>query len=714
MVAGPALAATEATVEGDQIVVTATRSEKLLLDTPAAISVQPMDELRRMGFSYGTDEFRGVPGVFFRRGEGDGDTFPFVAIRGSVGTDGFLALIDGIPFQGFLEEPLLSDVPYGALDRVEVVRGPLSALYGRGALYGAVNYITRPAREDRTQAALTGGSYDFWLGQALVSKKLGENAGLVVSGQYEDSRGWREQFNRKAWQIFAKLDADFGERTRMVAMGQYLDRNFEAPNGIPLDRNGNLVEIAGGRRGFFGYLEPFNRSRGGFGALRFEHEANDKLSFAVTGQYRRYSGRTFFNFFDPFGTALAADIVGFNGFRGQNQQRVWFGEATARWQPGGGHNIIAGASIEDSQTRNFDRWSGQNGFTFACGFNFYLVAVDVRTGNVTNRNDPCFEIDTPLTDARTDQKFAGLFIQDEWNITDTLTLTAGLRYDDFRRTTRFLPLPSVGPGGAQRLQSDAVSPRLSLSWKTDAGLAYASYSRGFNSNFGPTFENNPRQYARPTLVPTTLDSYEIGLKGQTGDGVLRYELAAFYSEQANRRIIVPNPAAEADPGAPRSLITFGDNLSIRGIEVALGLRPAKGTQLQVNYSHVAGNWDRFTLSTFAGPVDLSGRAPVGVPKNTLFVSADQAITSWMSARAQLEVYDDYPVTLDNRVVAGGYEQVTLNLRIAPPMWRGVTVDFTMLNAFGTEYDFLFGGRTDPTYATPGPPQQFRATIAKTF
>jgi outer membrane cobalamin receptor len=245
-------------------------------------------------------------------------------------------------------------------------------------------------------------------------------------------------------------------------------------------------------------------------------------------------------------------------------------------------------------------------------------------------------------------------------------------------------------------------------------MVYASYGRGFNSNFGATFENDPLQYARPNLVPTTLDSYEIGLKGQTANGVFRYELAAFYSEQANRRIFTPNPDVAGNPAAPRTLITFGDKLSVRGVEVALVLRPAKGTQVQINYSHVDGNWDRFTLSTFGGPVDLSGRAPVGVPRNTLFVSADQAITPWMSARAQLEVYDDYPVTLDNRVVAGGYEQVTLNLRIAPPMWKGVTVDLAMLNALGTEYNFLFGGRTDPTYATPGPPQQFRATIAKAF
>lgn len=694
--------------------VTATRTEQLLLDVPAAIAVQSMDELRLNGFTFGTDEFRGVPGVFFRRGEGDGDAFPFVSIRGSVGTDGFLALIDGIPFQGMFEEPLLSDVPYGALDRVEIVRGPLSALYGRGALYGAANYITRPAREDRTQVAATGGSDGFWLGQAAISRKLGDNAGLTISGQYENFEGWRDNSKREVWQIFGKLDVDIGDRTRAVVMGQYLDRFYELPNGIPLDRQGNLVDVAGGRAGFIGYLEPFNQSRGGFGAVRLEHEASDQLTLTATGQYRRYKRpESLLNFFDPFGTDVEAGIAGFNGFRNRTAQSVWFGEATARWQ-GGGHTILVGASIEDTSSREFNRWSGQNGFTPECGFTFYLVAVDFRTGDILNRDSPCFEIDTPLTDAHTQQQFIGVFVQDEWQLSDRLTLTVGLRYDDFRRDIRFLPLPGIRPGGQQRLQADAFSPKASLAYRSDIGLVYVSYGRGFNSNFGATFENDPVQYARPELVPTTLDSVEAGLKGETTDGVFRYELTAFYSEQANRRLLVPNPAAETNSAAPRTLITFGDQLSVRGVEAAFTLRPATGTQFQLNYSHIDGRWDQFTLSGFSGPVDLSGRAPVGVPQNTLFLSADQQINPWLSVRGQLEWYDDYPVTLDNRVQGGGYELVTLSARIAPPNWRGVAVDLLLLNAFDAEYNFLFGGTRDPTYATPGPPRQFRATLSATF
>ena len=57
----------------DEIVVTATRRERPLLEVAASVTVQSVANLRAKGFVNGTDEFRGVPGVFFRRGEGDGE-----------------------------------------------------------------------------------------------------------------------------------------------------------------------------------------------------------------------------------------------------------------------------------------------------------------------------------------------------------------------------------------------------------------------------------------------------------------------------------------------------------------------------------------------------------------------------------------------------------------------------------------------------------------
>ena len=111
--------------EIDEIVVTATRDEKPLLEVPASITVQSTAELRQKGFVVGTDEFRGVPGVFVRRGGGDNDEFPSISIRGVTGNHGndtFLAMIDGVPFVGPDEEVLLYEVPYGVIEQPQLCR----------------------------------------------------------------------------------------------------------------------------------------------------------------------------------------------------------------------------------------------------------------------------------------------------------------------------------------------------------------------------------------------------------------------------------------------------------------------------------------------------------------------------------------------------------------------------------------------------------------
>ena len=705
--------AEEAETDNREIVVTATRIEEDREKVPASIAVQQIDELRRNGFTYGTDEFRGVTGISFRRGEGDGDEFPFVSIRGSTGTEGFLTLIDGMPVVGIFEEAQLNEIPYDALQRIEIVKGPVSALYGRGALYGAVNYITKSARADSISAAISAGSDDFYRGEATFSRKLGDNGGLLLSGSYENYEGWREKSSRKIWSIFGKFEFDLGEKTLFTAYANYNDREAELPNGIPLDNQGNVLSTFGGRLGFLGFGDPSNDTRNYMGGLKLDHTASDDLSFSVSGQARQIDRDVFLNFSDPFGIDLSRNVIAVNGFRGDTSHKVFLGEATVNWTLGN-HNILAGVSGERATISEQVRWTGQNGFTPACGFTFYLIEIDYTTGQVLNRNQPCFAVDEQNRDSRFVNTFFGAFIQDEISFSDHWVLTLGGRYDSFRRKATFLPTPAGGTGGTEIGKADAFSPKATLSFRPDWGQIYLSYGRGFNSNFGGTFEWNPQQYARPETRPTTIDSYELGVKGRALGDTLRFEAAVYYSRQKNRRQIVANPAAETDFTAPFSLITYGDLYDSRGAEISLDIRPADGTNIRLQYSYVDPEWKDYVLSTFSGPVDLSGTTPTGVAKNIVYIAADQRITPWLTGRAIFEWYDDYAITQDNRVFGGGYELLTLGARIQPASWSGVSLDLTLNNALDKEYYFKFGNRTTPNYATPGPPRQFRATLKANF
>jgi len=697
----------------DTIVVTATRSEQKLRNVPADVSVKDIETLRRDGFTYGTDEFRGVPGVSFRRGEGDGDEFPFVSIRGSNGTEGYLTLFDGIPFVGNDEEGILNIVPYPALERVEVVKGPVSALYGRGALYGAINYITRSLREDRIDLSVSAGSDNYYRGETSISRKLSDNAGLFASAFYEDYGGWRDQGGRKLLNLFAKFEFDLGDRTTVTLYGNYLNRKSDAPNALPLDAEGHVIDVAGGRRAFLGYGHPRVDIEGGIAALHVEHRASDELTLSATGQVRRFDNHAALNFYDPYGFDPAQHLYGINGLTGDTKQTTLYGEATASWKHGP-HNLVVGISGERGTSASFKSWSGVNGFTEACGFNYFLIQVDWRTGQVVNGDHPCFAANEPQSDDHFTNHFWGAFIQDEIALADRWYLTLGGRYDSFRRRVRFNPIPGVSDGSRESAKANAFSPKAALSYRYDGGQVYAAYGRGFNSNFGSGFEWDSNQYARPTQKPTTLDSYEIGWKGSALRDTLRFSTAAFWSVQKNRRQVIPNPDAETDFSAPSNLITYGDRYEAKGVEVALDIRPRDGTSIQINYSHIAPKWKDYVLETFSGPVDLSGTTPVGVAPNIVYIAAERRVAPWLTGRAVFEWYDDYKITQDNRVEGGGYELLTLNARIQPTSWRGLTLDLTLMNALNKEYYWYFGGSTAPTYATPGTPRQFRATLRASF
>lgn len=697
----------------DTIVVTATRTEQTLIEVPASIAVQDVGELRRNGFSFGADEFRGVTGVFFRRGEGGADEFPFVSFRGSTGTEGAVSLIDGIPFIGLFEELQLNEIPYDAIEQVEIVKGPVSALYGRGALYGATNYITRNPDEDAVTARLAGGSDGFFRADASIERTLGDNGGLYLAGSYENNEGWREQAQREIFNIFAKAQFDLSPQTTLTVYGNYNDRDTELTNGRVLGAEGEILPFVGGDEGFIGFGDPNNDIENFLGALTLEHRVSDDLAFAFKGSYRNIQRESFLNFFDPFGRNLDAGVVGYNGIRSEASQEVFYAETTARWRAGR-HDIIAGVTVEQSNSEVLDLWTGQNGFTPECGFTFYLVEVDIFSGDVLNRNNPCFVLDDPLTDSDFDNTFWGVFVQDEITLTERLRLTLGLRYDDFSRNATFFPIDGVTQGGDQSGNADAFSPKATLSYLTDWGQVYVAYGRGFNSNFGATFEWDPVQYARPEERPTTIDSVEVGVKAQFLDGRVSTETIVFYSEQKNRRQTVDNPAAENDFSQPANLVAFGDRYRSRGVEFSLNVAPTDTTTLRLNYTYLDPEWDEFIIQTFSGPQDFSGNTPRGVPDHLLYFQADQEVTDWLALRGILEHYSDYFYTVDNRFSDGGYTLVTFAAQLQPDFLNGFTIDLTLNNAFDERYYSFFGGRTDPNFAMPALPRQFRAAISGKF
>lgn len=690
----------------DTVVVTATRNAADPMEVPASVTVQDKQELDRRGFYAGGDEFRGVPGVFFRRGQGDNEdilTINFRGIIGNHGNDTFLALLDGLPFLSPDDELLMQELPYAAVDRIELVRGPVSALYGRGGLAGAVNYITLSPDSDASHASLRLGSDQYRRAQALYSQAGDHSGGIVASVTHERADGWRANNERDGSQVFVKGIVPITDGIDLSLYGSYLDREYRTGSGIPTLADGTVVDVLGGREAYYGLPGSGQDLSAWFAAARLSWAIDEQLTWTTSLLHRQRKADTDLSFYDSWLFDPDQHLLGVNGFHSVADVPITFLESVLTWR-GERHQITAGASFEQARPKSQEAWSGQNGFTFDCGFTWYANLFNYRTGEWVNRDHPCQTYDL-RTRSRTTTGFQALFVQDEIQLAERWTLTLGARYDGFRRTVNLLPTDVSPEARSERDRDSHVSPKASLAYRLDSGLVYAAYGQGYSSNFGPVWQWDPGAYRRDTR-PTTLDSLELGYKGRLLDDRLTLAAAAFWMRQKNRTFNVDNPDAWDDPSEPGTLTLSGPPLRSRGAELSLSTRIVDSTRLTFAASYVDAEWGAsdFYERNPSLP-DLAGRTPVGVPETTWSLNLDHRFSPWLAGRIGYERYADYFISLDNARKGGGHALGNLSLTLTPPALPRFAAELVVSNLFDREYDYLYGNATDVTLAVPGVPRQ---------
>ena len=216
-------------VQTEQVIVTASKREQSLEEVPVSISVMDAAELQRRNSLTIDDALRYVPGVNM--------TGPQINVRGSSGYSlgagsRVLMLLDGVPFiAGDTGELIFESIPVGQVDRIEVLKGASSALYGSNALGGVINVITKPIPDNpETGIRAYGGfyntpSFNQWRwsgktrcmnGQSISLARRGGDFGvsLFFSRQLDD--GYRENDYRRRYNFSLKTREDFSASSALT------------------------------------------------------------------------------------------------------------------------------------------------------------------------------------------------------------------------------------------------------------------------------------------------------------------------------------------------------------------------------------------------------------------------------------------------------------------------------------------------------------------
>lgn len=552
---------------------TATRTDTPLRDIPQSITVVPRQVLEDRNVRTINEAVQTVPGVLDA-----GDIFG--APSGGVFIRGFDQrftrtgnLRDGVPDADYIDI-----IPIGTVERVEVLRGPASVLYGAVEPGGVINRVTRqPLSEPYYQASLEAGNYGYFQPSIDLSGPLTADQNVLyrLIGGYERSNYIQPFVEEELTTIAPSLTVNFGEQTNVNIYYEYARYFSDAPKtDAAFLSDGSLTP----RDLYLGYPIPglyaITNHRFGY---RFTHEFNENL------QLRQNLAISRADFIDNrSGSVVTIEDDRFftiGTSENESSRNNYFGQIDllAEFETGSiSHQLLIGfdaSLLEDDYTALFDP---------------NVPIFDIRNPNY----DYVPEELVPEFDRLTRIISYAAYIQDQIALSDSLKLLIGGRYDWLSNDTQGGEPGELGTVETRQTQNDgAFSPRVGLVYQpSDTISLYASYSQSFNQLVGLSQDGS-------AFEPTRGTQYEIGIKTDFLDR-LSATLAAYHITQTN--------VITTDPNNPDFEIQTGEQRH-RGIEVDVGGEILKGWNIIASYA--------FTNARITEDSTFSGNQVGGVPEH---------------------------------------------------------------------------------------------------
>jgi iron complex outermembrane recepter protein len=523
---------------------TATKTGTPIFDLPVSIQVVPrevMDDRQVILLQEALETVSGV--VPFA---GGGSAFDSPRIRGfeafrNIYRDGFRGRFFGNYIQSTAH-----------LERVEVLKGPTSVLYGRMEPGGLINQMSKqPLVMPYYSLQQQFGSFDLYRTTLDATGPLTEDKSLLyrVNFEYLDSGSFRDFVGTETVFVAPVLAWNLNDRTHITLNLQYqhsdrvTDRGLVAPSDpprtapIPFSRylgepfnNDDVDDL----QAFFLLTHDFNPDW--TVNLRFSTQQFDAHFLAVeaTNTFladNRSVERTFFEEID--------DIQNYNALL----------DITGRLRTGGiKHTVLLGADYY------LDEFDGPFVFTSFSPINIFTPVYSAP------------RLSVPLTPSTQSTEYYGVYFQDQIDLLDNLHLLGGGRYD--WATTE----SQSGTSPTDRIEDEAFSPRVGLVYQPLPWLAlYGSYVESLGG------ANPARSRTGEAFEPETGTQYEAGLKTEWLDGRLSATLAFYHLTKQN--ILTP------DPVDPNNFSVQTGEARSQGIEFDLAGQITPGWSIIASYAY---------------------------------------------------------------------------------------------------------------------------------
>jgi outer membrane cobalamin receptor len=623
----------------ESVVVSAAQVPEPLSEATASITVVGAGEIRARQLEGVSDALRTVTGLAVARSGGRGaltSVFP----RGGE-SDYTLVLVDGLrvnSFGGFFDFSLL---PFGDVERVEVVRGPQSALFGSDAIGGVVQVITKSAESPfSAQAFFEGGNDDS-------THLLG-----AVRGR-KGAWGWRASGERSASDGFTGT-ASTGERVsnddfEMGLASAGLSWDHGADVGVRLD--GRWLTQEKGVPGPYGsnplgiYTAVDRLSRGDNDEAQFGARGYFPWSSRLRGRVRQQLEFAYSDldsgFVSPFGTSnFETRRIG-----GRFQTDAVLRRATG---------LSAGVEIQSERALS----------TFVTGEQFQEIPIERRV--------------------------IGTFAELRQDVGTSVALAAGVRVESIHQDGL-----EGSPGVRPAFGSDTVfstNPKVAVSWvawRSGQGAARTRLRASAGTGIRPPDAFEIAFTDNPGLKPERSRSFDVGVTQLLIDGAVTLE-ATWFANRYDDLIVAVGPAFE---NASRYQTDNISNARARGLELGAAWRTAWGLSARAGYTWLQTRILAVDDSPAAPPPFAVGDPLLRRPENSAFAGViveRGRMTAFLDVYGRGETLDIEPsfgastglFTSEGYVVANTGATVTLG--------RGIQIFGRVLNLFDREYEEVYG------------------------
>ncbi|WP_298913636.1 TonB-dependent siderophore receptor [uncultured Nostoc sp.] len=641
-----------------------TRTDTPLRDIPQSIQVVPQQVIKDQQATRLTDVLKNVPGVVVGS-RSPRDPLNVIKIRGF---DAFgETLLNGI------QDRSISSVGFGSnIERVEVLKGPASVLFGQGGLSGKVNLVTKqPLRDPFYFVEAFAGSYNSYSGAIDLSGPL--NDSKTVLYRLNASAGTNESFidfyEQQQYLIAPTLSWQISDRTKLTLEASYSDAEGPYDFGIPA--RGSVLPNPNGKIPRNRFVSEPNLNDTSNGAFRigynFEHRFSDNWQARSVFQTSLFRLRR--NLVASYGLqddlrTLERAVEDFDyDENAYNLDNFVVGKLTTASIK---HELVAGFNLSKTDTNSKALFNDTTP----------LDVFNPVYGTATEASVPDFNIKNRVQQL-------GFYLQDQITLAENLKVLLGGRFDIANQKYEDLIAQT-----SDFKQAEAFSPRVGIVYQPIQPLSlYASYSRSFNqatSAFGAALPE-----------PERGTQYEIGVKADLSD-----RLAATLAFYDLTRTNLPT----SDPNDPRLTIIVGEQRS-RGIEFDISGEILPGWNVIAGYA--------YTDAVITKDNDL----PVGnqlnnVPRHALNIWTTYEIQSGSLKGLGFGLgafyYGDRQADLANTVELPSYVRTDAAIYYKRDNYRAA---INIKNLFDTDY---FVSAQNVNRIIPGDPLTIQGTISWQF